>query len=91
MAYNTCYEAAKRGHIDILKYAHENGCHWNGACAAAAEGDQFETLKWLRSQKPPCPWDTLTCYEATRKNHLKILKYARENGCPWIRVSLYVL
>ena len=26
---SACYWAASRGHIECLKYAHENGCPWN--------------------------------------------------------------
>ena len=25
----TCFEAALNGHLECLKYAHENGCPWD--------------------------------------------------------------
>jgi hypothetical protein len=37
----TCFFAAKGGHLDILKYAHEKGCPWDvetTCCYAAQEG-----------------------------------------------------
>lgn len=27
--YDTCSSAAFEGHLDCLKYAHENGCEWD--------------------------------------------------------------
>ena len=30
-----------------------------------------------------CHWDELTCATAAQYGHLEILKWARENGCPW--------
>jgi hypothetical protein len=28
------------------------------------------------------PWDENTCFMAARCGHLKMLKWARQNGCP---------
>ena len=30
-----------------------------------------------------CPWDRNTCYIAVDKGHVEVLRWARENGCPW--------
>ena len=77
-----CYRAAENGHLEILKWARENGCTWDEqTCSKAAMNGQLEILQWARSNG--CPWDTGTCAYAARSNHLHILKWARENGCPW--------
>ena len=41
----------------------------------------MEILKWLRSFGGY--WDEETCKGAAERGHLDVLKYARENGCPW--------
>ena len=45
----TCSEAARGGHLDVLKWARENGCNWNRyTCNDAARGGYLEILKWAR-------------------------------------------
>ena len=29
LSEETCFEAALNGHLECLKYAHENGCPWD--------------------------------------------------------------
>ena len=29
------------------------------------------------------PWDEKTCTFAAKCGHIEVLKWARENGCPW--------
>jgi hypothetical protein len=42
-----CTHVAKGGHLEVLKYAHENGCPWSlWVCAYAAEGGHLEVLKY---------------------------------------------
>ena len=39
----TCSNAAKSGNLEVLKWAHENGCAWNSStCAKAAKEGHFE-------------------------------------------------
>ena len=87
---NTCYDAAKGGQLEVLKWlrAQKPPCPWSeGACAYAARGGHLEVLKWLRAQDPPCPWNAETCCEAVGGGHLEILKWARDQDppCPWSR------
>jgi len=49
---------------------------------AAFQGS-IETMKLLRSQDPPCPWDEYTCAYAARGGHLEVLKWLRGQGCEW--------
>ena len=78
----TCAFAAWGGHLEVLKWAHENGCPWDEeTCAYAARGGRLEVLKWAHENG--CPWDEETCSNAAGGGHLETLKWARENGCPW--------
>ena len=65
------------GHLEILKYAHENGCKWNEyTCMYAAKYGHLECLKYLHENN--CPWDKDTCKYAAENGHLDCLKYASE-------------
>ena len=77
----TCACAAKNGHLDCLRYAHERGCRWDAeTCEFAAEKGHLECLKYAHENG--CPWNADTCEYAARNGHLEILKYACERGCP---------
>jgi len=68
--------AAQRGHLEVLKWARENGCPWyEKTCAYAAAGGHLEVLKWARANG--CPWDERTCTHAAEGGHLEVLKWAR--------------
>ena len=59
------------------------------ACSAAAEHGQLETLQWLRSQSPPCPWSDDTCAAAAQSGQFEILQWLRSQSppCPWCAFS----
>jgi hypothetical protein len=76
-----CDIAAKHGHINVLSWARDKGWWCARTCASAAEGNQLDTLIWLRSNG--CPWNTWTCWTAVDKGNLKMLEWIRYNGCPW--------
>ena len=63
------------GHLEVLKYLHQNGCPWNeDACLEAAECGHFEILKYLLQNG--CPWNEEACLEAAKRNgHLKVVKW----------------
>ena len=52
---------------------------------ALIKNGQIETLKWLRSQDPPCPWDENICTIAAENGHIETLKWLRSQDppCPW--------
>ncbi len=65
----------------VLRYAHENGCHWDeDTCSGAAEKGQLECLRYARENG--CHWDEDTCRYAAEYGNLDCLHYAHENGCP---------
>ena len=46
--------AATGGHLEVLKWARENGCPWNEYdLSCAAEGGHIEVLKWARREWLP--------------------------------------
>ena len=83
--YRCIESAAAHGHMEVLELARQRGCwggkYTEGAMGAAAEGDNIETLKWLR--KHGCVWNEDTCAQAARFGALGALKWLREQGCPW--------
>ena len=74
--------AERAGHLEVLKWARENGCkEWSAfTCAEAAFGGHLEVLKWLREQG--CPWDYKLFHEAARGGHKHIIQWAKANGAP---------
>ena len=61
----TCASAAGNGHLDCLKYAHENGCPWDeNTCAKAAINGHLDCLKYAHENG--CPWDENTCSNAAK-------------------------
>ena len=77
MSYNqVCSYAAIGGHLDILKWARENGCLWNAnTCTWATKYGHFNILKWARTNG--CPWNKDTCGFAAKYGHFAMLKWAR--------------
>ena len=68
-----CTLAAGDGHLEVLKWAQNNGCFkWaqNNVCR-----------EWTRNKG--CPWDSEVCSQAAAYGgHLEVLKWARNNGYP---------
>ncbi len=74
--------AASRGHLHLLKWAHEQGYPWDQlTCAQTARVGHLEMLKWLKEQA--CPWNEWTCHRAAEGGHLEVLQWLKEQGCPW--------
>ncbi|CAB9503157.1 ankyrin repeat protein [Seminavis robusta] len=74
--------AAQNGHLDVLKYAHDNGCPWHEyTCFYAAMGGHYDILEYAHTHG--CRWDSLTSHHAAAGGHIDCLKYAHENNCPW--------
>ncbi|AGO82216.1 Ankyrin repeat domain containing protein [Pandoravirus dulcis] len=70
--------AAARGRLDVLRYAHENGCTWHWAvCAAAEEYGRVECLRYANGTG--CHWSG-HCDDAASNGHTDVLRYAREQG-----------
>ncbi len=88
MDRETCQLAAETGCINWLWQlaAHQPVSMWPvSICSAAAAYHQLGTLKWLRSQKAPCPWDASTCTAAGKAGHLGVLQWLHRQQplCLW--------
>jgi hypothetical protein len=78
----TCSNAALNGHLEILKYAYDNGCQWDAwTCSNAALNGHLDVLQLAHENG--CPWTEHTCSNAALNGHLHILEYAHVHGCPW--------
>ena len=63
------------GNLEILRYAHENGCPWDAqTCSHAADGGHLQVLQYAHDYG--CPWGAETCKRAAAKGHLQVLQYA---------------
>jgi hypothetical protein len=50
----SCRYAALNGHLECLKYAHENGCEWdNETCRNAEQNGHLECLNYARENGCP--------------------------------------
>jgi hypothetical protein len=78
--YFSTSSAAENGHLDCLRYAHENGCEWNERTTSfAAENGHLDCLRY--AYENGCKWNVFTTSGAAENGHLDCLKYAFENGC----------
>ena len=72
---SVCAYAAENGHLECLKYLHEEAC-WN-----AAENGHLDCLKFLH-ETAKAPWDSYTVQLAHQNNHPECLQYLLDNDCP---------
>ena len=79
---NACSRSTTRGHLECLRYAHQQGCHWSEIiCSEASEAGHLECLRYAHENG--CPWNVVTTRSASVNGHLECLRYAHEHGCPW--------
>ena len=80
MDEETSIYAAQGGHLECLRFAHENGSLWcEDICIAAAEGGHLECLQFAYEMD----LSEHTCHYAAWGGHLECLRFAHENGCLW--------
>ena len=82
---NTCWAAARGGHLEVLRYAHEHGCPWDKeTCSYAAEGGHLEVLRYAHEHG--CPWDwrvePSTPYPALIRAYVETLRLAAQHPTP---------
>jgi len=81
-----CAQGARGGHLDIVKWLREQGCHWDSSTADGAAGGHLDLLKWAR--KEGCPWHTSTFRDAAKGAHLDVMEWLWENECPFNRADM---
>lgn len=53
-SWGTCEEAARGGHLEVLKWLHAKGCPWDPDSYLELAKDMYnEMLKWLRANGCP--------------------------------------
>jgi len=79
------YFAAQYGHLECLKYAHEDGYGWHPRTTRiAAENGHLECLRYAHENG--CEWHPDTTYIAAINGHLECLRYAHGSlgvSCEW--------
>ena len=79
-----------KGHLEVLKWAHENGCDGIIIHVAMLRAEAIQ--KYLNGlAKMVVHGMSGTCSAAARGGHLEILKWIRENGCPWMDLHAVML
>ena len=75
--------AVEWDHPELLEYVSHKVQFNESIAENAAEHGHLETLKWLRSLNPPCPWSKDLYWRTLEKeNHWEIIAWAFKNGCP---------
>jgi hypothetical protein len=73
--------AAGKGNLEILKWAHENGCPWDDSTPNnAAITGKLESLEWLHENE--CPFNEDACRHAFDEEHWDCLEYLVDNELP---------
>lgn len=81
-------EAARGGHMEMLQWLQDKGCHLNAyTLASAAEGGQIEAVAWLHNNG--APFKSMACSSAAAKGRLEALQWLRANGCPWDKMTCF--
>lgn len=76
--FNVCHTAAAKGHLNCLRWAHENGCTIGNSYSAAKNG-HLDCLRYCIENTNIR--DLLTTAYAAENGHLDCLRFAFENGC----------
>jgi hypothetical protein len=82
---NACGFAAENGHLEVLKYFHEEAkAPWDASTAAwAAENGHLHILEYLVERKYD-EYSGYACWYAAKFGHLDCLKYLHETAkAPW--------
>jgi hypothetical protein len=87
---NACACAAYKGHLEVLKYLHEEvKAPWEWCTAAwAAQNGHLHILEYLVERKydQSC---SVTCANAAKNGHLDCLKYLHETAkAPWDYIAV---
>ena len=87
-----CANAAENGHLECLKYLHEEAnAPWDmGTAIWAAENGHLHILEYLVERKYD-QYSTRVCWEAAENGHLDCLQYLHETAkAPWDYLAVRV-
>jgi hypothetical protein len=86
--YSACHDAIERNHVDVQKWLCENSvfpCSVSLQHAAAKHGNSMLLKYYFRDSG--VLWNTFTCGSIAQSGNLNLLQWARENGCPWNKLT----
>jgi hypothetical protein len=75
--------AIEGGDLEIIIWLQEHGCQHltEKSCFIAAESNNLEILKWLRSFDPPCPWNKKECVTVAKEfENLEVVEWLESTG-----------
>lgn len=75
-------DAANKGHIEVVKWIHENcdvRCSPYAIELAAFQGD-LEMVRWLYENRPEASYVSHALTNAVQQGHLEVVKYLREHS-----------
>jgi hypothetical protein len=89
----TCFCAAVDGHVDTLRWLHENGCPWNAAhtCEAAAAGGSIDVIEYVVQQGIVFTPELLTVMLNAAGNKLAAAQWLRQQGAEWPDLLYYLI
>ena len=73
--------AAFNGHLELIQHLRWLGVSWDDrVCWMAAYKGHLNVLEWVRSQDPPCPWDSWTLSVAKQRKHAHVEEFCKSRG-----------
>jgi hypothetical protein len=82
--------AASSGSIEVLQALEDNKCLWDmfdELCTAAARHNNLAALQWLLQRG--YVWNASTVNAAASRDHIDMVQYCCENGCPFDVTTLW--
>jgi ankyrin repeat protein len=82
-----CEEAARGGHLEIVRLLRESGCPWDvhTICEQAAESGSVEVLQYLVQQG--CILTSEVTCAAADEGYTQLCKFLRGEQCPWDAIA----
>jgi len=74
--------AALKGHLELIQHLRRLGVSWDDrVCWMAAYNGHLNVIEWVRSQEPPCPWDSRwTLRVAEQRKHQEVVKFCKDTS-----------
>lgn len=82
MDNETTIEASRKGQLECLKWAIDNGCPYDYALRNAAHTGKLDCIKYLVEEKKECA-DLITVELAAESGSLECLQYLHSIGAPF--------
>ena len=82
-----CFTAARKGNLEILRFAYERACEMTHLTTQyAAQSGSLECLQFAHKHRCECREEA--CDAAVAADHLLCLTYLHEHGCKWNKTKI---